>query len=102
MICSGRVILGITHDFYPAATLRDRIPLRHGVGGVVSSFRVNVRTNFADQCTHVALRENDDSVHVSQCRENLRAFFGGHDRTTLTFQCTHGFIRVDGDDQASA
>ena len=96
------MILGIAHDFHPATTLRDRIPLWYGVGGVVSSFGVNVGANFADQGPHVALRENDDCVHVSQCRENFRAFLGEHERTALSFQCTHGFIGVDSDDQASA
>jgi hypothetical protein len=75
---SGRVIFGIAYDLDTATTLHDHTPLGHRVGGVVRTFGMNVGTNFADQRSHVALREDDDSVYVSQRGQNFGALFGGH------------------------
>jgi hypothetical protein len=42
------MIFGIANDFDAAATLRDRLPLGHGVGRIIGSLRMNVRSNLPD------------------------------------------------------
>src|SRR6266568_634599 len=61
---AGGVIFRIADDLDTPAILRNRVALGNGVSGVVSALGLNVRTNLADDRTHVEFRKDHDCIHV--------------------------------------
>jgi hypothetical protein len=96
------MIFRIADDFDASAALGDRITLWNRVGGVIGALGLNVRTNLADDGSHIELGENHDCVNVSQGGDNLGSLVRRHDGPAFAFERADRFIGIDGDDQPAA
>src|SRR5207237_2285626 len=96
------MVLGIADELDPTAAFNDSFSLGHILGSIVSSFGVDVGTNFANKLAYVWLRKDYNRVDVRQCCENFGALRRRHKRTSFSLQYAHGIVIVNGDDQSSA
>ncbi len=98
----GGVLFWITNDDDAAATGFDNIVLGDTLRRVVGALGMKIRTDLANNGTHVFFWEDDDGVHIRERRQNFRAFFGWHNGPPFTLQRAHGSIRVHRNNQLAA
>src|ERR1700722_9062757 len=70
----GGMILRISHDHDAASTSFDCIALGNVLHRVVGAFDLKIRTNLADNRTHIVLRENNNCINILQRRQQFSAF----------------------------
>jgi hypothetical protein len=85
-----------------SATLDDGVAFRHGIGGVISAFGVDVRADLTNDGADIRLRKDDDDIDICECRDNLCPLCSGDPRASCTFQIADGLVGIDGDDQMIA
>jgi len=60
---------------------------------------MKIGTDFANEGAHVRFRKDDNGVDVGQRRQNFRALLGRGCWPPFAFQCAHGSVGVDRDNQ---
>src|SRR3974390_247938 len=93
------MVFRVADNSYANTKPRAGGPLRHGVGGVVGAFGVDIGTQILEEFCDVGFRENDHVVDIADRRNQLCAGLLVENGPAGTFQARNTRIRVDGDDQ---
>ena len=73
--------------------------LRHGLGGVVGPFRMNVRAQHFEKSFYVRLVEEHNVVDGTESSKELRAGLLIEDGAAGSLKCANAAIRIDADDE---
>src|SRR5260370_4767992 len=89
-----RVILRVTDNRYADTEPRGRGTLRDGLGGVICSLGMHIRTQVLQQRLHVGLAEDYDIIDRSQRTHQRSTRSFGQDGAPGAFQTTDTRIRI--------
>src|SRR5260370_20372590 len=84
-----RVILRVTDNSYADTEPRGRGTLRDGLGGVICSLGMHIRTQVLQQRLHVGLAEDYDIIDRSQRTHQRSTRSFGQGRAPRALQTTH-------------
>lgn len=73
--------------------------LRHGLGGVVGSFGMNIRAQRFEKGFHVGFVEENNVVDGTESCDELRTGLLIEDRAARPLECANAAIRIDSDDE---
>src|SRR5262245_23939770 len=96
---SRGMILWISHYSHCAAVAEHFIPFGNSLLGVVSTFRVNCRSQYIEYTRDIRLIKKHNVIHTAERRNKCHTFIFAEDRTAGIFDGPHGFITIDGDNK---
>ena len=96
------MILWVTNDRDASTVFGNSVAFGHGVDSVVGPLGLNVRSNLANDGTHIELGEDHDCVDIGERGHDFGTLFRRHDRPPVAFESAHRFVRIDGDYQPTA
>src|SRR5260370_28120792 len=73
--------------------------LRHGLGGVVGAFGMNVRAQRFEKGFHVGFVKDNNEVDGTESSDELRTGLLIEDRAVRSLECANAAIRIDSDDK---
>src|SRR6202007_2324596 len=94
-----RMILRVTDNRYADTEARGRRTLRDGLGGVIRSLGMHIRTQVLQQRLHIRLAEDHDIIDGSQRTDQRSSRSFGQNGAPGAFQAAYTRIRVHGNGQ---
>lgn len=82
------MVLRVADNRNASAVGDDYIPFRHTLRGIVSSFRMNVRTQQANKLSDIGRVENGNCVHITERCKKLRPFIARNAWPTVPLKST--------------